>query len=97
MPVAANDEAIRQRAYEIWEREGRQDGNDQEYWYRAESEFGSVPSDLERNPGIGATSGTWDQGDPEDIAGENTSEGDVMNDTGIGGSVNPKQRGRTNG
>jgi hypothetical protein len=93
---AANDEIIRQRAYEIWEHEGRQDGNDQEYWYRAENEVGVPPSDLDRNPGIEATAGTWDQGGPEDIEGTNTTEGDVMNDTGIGGSVNPRQRGRTN-
>lgn len=96
MQVGTNDEAVRQKAYEIWEQEGRQDGRDQEHWYRAQSELGETPSDLERNPGIGATAGTWDQGGPEDIEGNNTTEGDVMNDTGVGGSINPRQRGRTN-
>ena len=28
-------EGTAKRAYEIWEREGRQQGKDQEYWYRA--------------------------------------------------------------
>ena len=29
---------IRQRAYELYEQDGRQDGRDQEYWFRAEAE-----------------------------------------------------------
>ena len=29
---------LRQRAYELWEEEGRPDGKDQEFWYRAEQE-----------------------------------------------------------
>jgi hypothetical protein len=45
MQVGRNDEAVRQKAYEIWEQEGRQDGRDQEHWYRAESELGETPSD----------------------------------------------------
>jgi len=32
------EEQIRQRAYELYEQEGRQDGRDQEYWLRAEAE-----------------------------------------------------------
>jgi hypothetical protein len=32
------EELIRQRAYELYEQEGRQDGRDQEYWLRAEAE-----------------------------------------------------------
>jgi hypothetical protein len=56
------------------------------------------PDDLERNPGIGSSKGTQARtgGDPEDIEGESTSEGDVMNDTTAQGSVKPGQRGRTN-
>ncbi|NYZ14949.1 DUF2934 domain-containing protein [Azospirillum sp. RWY-5-1] len=30
---------IRQRAHEIWEREGRADGRDAEHWSRAEAEI----------------------------------------------------------
>lgn len=33
------EEQIRQRAYELYEQEGRQDGRDQEYWLRAEAEI----------------------------------------------------------
>ena len=32
-------EEIRVRAYALYEQEGRQDGRDQEYWLRAESEI----------------------------------------------------------
>jgi hypothetical protein len=32
-------ERIRQRAYEIWEREGRPEGREQEHWERAEREI----------------------------------------------------------
>ena len=30
-----SEDAIRRLAYDIWEREGRQAGRDQEYWHRA--------------------------------------------------------------
>lgn len=33
------EERIRQRAYEIWEQEGRPDGRDREHWLRAEAEI----------------------------------------------------------
>jgi hypothetical protein len=32
-------EAIRRRAYEIWESEGRPEGRDHIHWLRAEAEF----------------------------------------------------------
>jgi hypothetical protein len=32
-------EAIAKRAFEIWDREGRPQGQDQEHWYRAECEL----------------------------------------------------------
>jgi len=35
---SAGEEAIRQRAYEIWEREGRA-GDPHDHWYRAEREL----------------------------------------------------------
>lgn len=53
--------------------------------------------DLACNPGIGASRGTTAAGeDPDLIEGENTTEGDVANDTALGGGVDPNQRGRTN-
>ena len=35
------EDQIRQRAYELYEQEGRQEGRDQEYWFRAEAEVRS--------------------------------------------------------
>lgn len=55
------------------------------------------PSDEERNPGIGSSKGTFGRGtDPTAIEGENTSEGDVMNDVGRTGAVPEGRTGRTN-
>ncbi len=55
------------------------------------------PDDLERNPGIGKSKGAFATGeDPETIEGENTVDGDVQNDSGLGGGVNPNQLGREN-
>ena len=57
-----------------------------------------LADDLERNPGIGASKGAFARtgADPETIEASNTSEGDVMNDAGTGGGVNPGKLGRTN-
>lgn len=54
--------------------------------------------DLKRNPGIGQTTQDIDQQEAvfQDEEGENTIEGDVMNDTEADGSINPNRRGRTN-
>ena len=54
--------------------------------------------DLKRNPGIGQTTQGVDQEEFtfEDEEGDNTVEGDVMNDTEADGSINPRKRGRTN-
>jgi hypothetical protein len=56
------------------------------------------PGDLERDPGIGTSKGTFarDKGGPEEIEADHTFEGDVMNDTNAQGGVNPNQQGRTN-
>jgi hypothetical protein len=51
--------------------------------------------DLACNPGIGSSRGmTMAGGDPSEIEGDNTAEGDVANDVGLGGGINP-DRGRT--
>lgn len=47
-------------------------------------------ADLRGNPGIGSSKGA---DLPE---GENTFEGDVMNDTTPEGGIDPNERGRTN-
>jgi hypothetical protein len=53
--------------------------------------------DLERNPGIGQSSGTTIAGaDPREIEGDNTVEGDVENDVQGHGGIDEHQRGRTN-
>ena len=56
------------------------------------------PDDLDRNPGIGSSKGvhTRTGTNPEAIEGDNTSEGDVMNDVNAQGGVDPEQEGRTN-
>ena len=50
--------------------------------------------DLRDDPGIGRSKGA-DRDDPL-IGGDNTFEGDVLNDTTPQGGVDPDQRGRTN-
>ena len=56
------------------------------------------PDDLDWNPGIGQSKGTFATGeDPEEIAGENTVEGDVENDSTQTDGVPQEERGRTNG
>lgn len=53
--------------------------------------------DLKTNPGIGQGAGIDNIHDTfEDEEGDNTVEGDVMNDTRKHGGVDPDQRGRTN-
>lgn len=55
-----------------------------------------LADDLERNPGIGQSKGTFATGeDPELIEGENTVEGDTGNNAGRFGEVK-KDPGRTN-
>ena len=51
-------------------------------------------ADLRGNPGIGSSKGRSNDRDPVD--GDNTFEGDVLNDTTPSGGVDPKQIGRTN-
>jgi hypothetical protein len=53
--------------------------------------------DLECDPGIGQSKGTTMSGeDPRELAGENTFEGDVDNETTRSGGVDPEHRGRSN-
>jgi hypothetical protein len=41
--MSKSEERIRQRAYEIWEQEGRPNGNDLKHWLAAFEEIGSAP------------------------------------------------------
>ncbi len=53
--------------------------------------------DLECDPGIGSSKGMYRSGGrPEEIAGENTSEGDAANQTLPSGGLSEHDRGRTN-
>jgi hypothetical protein len=52
--------------------------------------------DLERNPGIGQSKGSFATGeDPQSVEGENTVEGDVDNDSTGSGGVPERERERT--
>ncbi len=51
-------------------------------------------ADLKGNPGIGSSKGAW--GDKDRIGGDNSFEGDVMNDVTPQGGVDPDHQGRTN-
>ncbi|WP_375408683.1 hypothetical protein [uncultured Methylobacterium sp.] len=58
-----------------------------------------VPSDadLKGNPGIGSSKGmTMSGGDPADLEGDSTYEGDVENETTPEGGIDPNHRGRKN-
>ena len=45
------DQAIRQRAHEIWEREGRPDARHEEHWRLAEQELAGTASDTNEGEG----------------------------------------------
>jgi hypothetical protein len=50
----SSDERIRQRAYEIWEREGRPHGRDREHWRQAQAELaGNAPPGVPRTGRVG--------------------------------------------
>jgi hypothetical protein len=53
--------------------------------------------DLEVNPGIKESKGSYATGeDPKEIRGENTFVGDVKNDPNSQGGLNPDRLGRQN-
>lgn len=51
-------------------------------------------ADLRNDPGIGSSKGAT--GAAPELDGENTFEGDVLNDTTPEGGIDPNQRGREN-
>ena len=60
------EERIRERAYQIWEREGRQEGSHDAHWQRAEREL-----DEEEQEGGTETS----QNEPRQMAGDASAPG----------------------
>lgn len=58
----SREDRIRERAYEIWEREGRKDGDHERHWEEAEKEM------RKKEAGIGPSaipSGPGDPGGPQ--------------------------------
>jgi hypothetical protein len=54
-------------------------------------------SDLDRNPGIGQSKGSFATGEPPvEIEGDNTVEGDAENDPNAQGGIDENSLGRTN-
>jgi len=50
--ASGREDEIRQRAYRIWEREGRPDGMDKDHWERAERELaGETPPEAPKRAG----------------------------------------------
>jgi hypothetical protein len=43
--MSDHEERIRKRAHEIWETEGKPDGQDRQHWERASREIGEPPDD----------------------------------------------------
>lgn len=76
-----NEERIRQRAYEIWEREGRPEGREQEHWTRACQEIASEDARVataagETTPGAAPTVNAPDGGaTPAEAAAAATTVG----------------------
>ncbi|CAN7627548.1 DUF2934 domain-containing protein [Neorhizobium sp. LjRoot104] len=64
--MQGQDDAVRLRAYQIWESEGRPEGRDGDHWRRAEEQLGVNSSSLA--PAVFSSSDTAAQGleaDPE--------------------------------
>lgn len=101
--MAISQEAVRARAYQLWQQEGEPDDRALEHWRQAEQELdnGQGNSGLGHDsegieePGIGYSRGTTGEA-IEPIEGVNTLEGDVLNDPEPDGSIKPERRGRTN-
>jgi hypothetical protein len=52
--MQGDHDKIRDRAYEIWDRDGRQSGRDEEYWLQAERELGVAAGTADHRPLGGA-------------------------------------------
>lgn len=73
MPIADTDEAVRKRAYEIWERAGRPSGREHEHWAEAAREI--------EGGGGGGAAGSGDGGMAEQKTnGKNAGNAHVTGD-----------------
>ena len=50
--VAHHEQSVRDRARELWEKEGRAEGRDEEYWRRAANELASSHTELAQNSSV---------------------------------------------
>ncbi|WP_207747543.1 DUF2934 domain-containing protein [Pelagibacterium limicola] len=98
-----DQENVRQRAYALWEQQGKPEGRELDHWKQAERELSGsdenedagLSDEMSEDPGIKYSRGAGRDG-LEAIRGENTLEGDVMSDPEPDGSIEPRRRGRTN-
>lgn len=49
------DDQVRRRAYEMWEEDGRPEGQDQQYWFKALSEIAAAAAATIKPPSKRAT------------------------------------------
>lgn len=54
-------EAARLRAYQIWEQEGRQEGQHESHWQQALKELGLLPAFGENDESVAEQTRRWDE------------------------------------
>lgn len=96
-------ERIRERAYQLWEQDGRPEGRDLDYWYRAEAELrGEGASGLESPSGNSAADRPAGEAEgaltaPDEPSPEQTAQGRGSRKPGSkkGGGTAAEEEGRT--
>ncbi len=73
---SAREERIREKAYALWEADGRPPGNDLEYWERARELIG-----MQESAGAGQLP-VPDEDDPSIIAGQPIEEASIQENLG---------------
>jgi len=68
--IAADSSAVRQRAYELWEQDGRPEGREVDYWLMAEAE-------LSRGSGVAGGPPVLDQAAPAKAPPDNRPGNDM--------------------
>jgi len=62
LPMSGNDDAIRNRARQLWEAEGRPEGRHEDHWRQAQQELKAAPTaDLPMESGATTTQLSADQ------------------------------------
>lgn len=87
------EEKIRQRAYEIWQREGRPSGRDRDHWSQAQAEI--TREEREGNPGATSAMGGNGGGQPQPSASSvaDASSGEEVSRRGGRRGRKPKAEG----